>query len=72
MNNSEHDWTLTATIDGAGFCGPKELSCPRLTTASYALQFQPLYEGVVKVSRNIGMNVKMNLSFCSIRGLPYA
>ena len=54
VNNSEQDWTLLAQIDGTGFHGPEKLDCPKYTTVSYALQFQPLYEGVVKVCRAMG------------------
>ena len=54
VNNSEQNWTLLAKIDGSGFHGPEKLNCPRFTTVSYSLQFQPLYEGVVKVGRAIG------------------
>ena len=49
VNGSERDWTLYAKIDGEGFYGPAELHCPRQTSRSYALTYQPMYEGIVKV-----------------------
>ncbi|KEG09190.1 hypothetical protein DQ04_05641000 [Trypanosoma grayi] len=43
FNNSNENWLVTATVEGAGFGGPKELRVPRGKHRDYPLRYNPAW-----------------------------
>ena len=50
MNHSQHDWELTATVEGEGFFGPPVIVAKALATTYYPVMFRPSYEKNMEVS----------------------
>lgn len=48
VNGTDHDWHLTATVEGEGFSGPLGLLAKASLKSSYPLVFQPMLEKEVK------------------------
>ena len=49
INGTQHDWNLSAVIEGEAYFGPPTMVAKSATTTLYPLIFKPLYQGEIEV-----------------------